>query len=162
VEGCGVRYRIVEIEQGQELWNALLEVAPSIDEATLRQVTLEIGWAKSNHILVAISDDRPVGVLRLVTQRLGEDEERPPIVFKGETLIEGKVISFGVVPECRNQGIGRALQERAVELAREEGCYQLRSRSWYRSQANFHLKISMGSGIQPSLQDDSVYFVIVL
>ena len=72
------------------------------------------------------------------------------------------MISFGVVPEYRNQGIGRALQERAVELAREEGCYQLRSRSWYQSQANFHLKISMGSGIQPSLKDDSVYFIIVL
>ena len=109
-----------------------------------------------------ISDEQPVGVLRFVTQRLGGDEERSPILFEGETLIEGKVIGFGVVPEYRNQGIGRALQERAVELAREEGCYQLRSRSWYQSQANFHLKISMGSGIQPSLKDDSVYFIIVL
>jgi GNAT superfamily N-acetyltransferase len=157
-----VRYKIVEVEQGQEIWSALLAIAPSIGEAIVKQLTMEMDWVKSNHILVAISDDRPVGVLRFVAQRLGEDEERPPIVFKGETLIEGKVISFGVVPECRNQGIGRALQERAVELAREMGCYQLRSRSWYRSQANFHLKISMGSGIQPSLQDDSVYFVIVL
>jgi hypothetical protein len=54
------------------------------------------------------------------------------------------------------------LQDTAVKLAREKGCHQLRSRSWYRSEANFHLKISMGSGIQPSLKDDSVYFVIVL
>jgi GNAT superfamily N-acetyltransferase len=83
-------------------------------------------------------------------------------VFIGETLVEGKVIAFGVVPECRNQGLGRVLQERAIGLAREKGCYQLRSRSWYQSQANFHLKRSMGSGIQPSLQDDSVYFIIVL
>ena len=157
-----MRYRIVEVDQGHRIWNALLEVAPSIDEPIVRQLNLELDWAKSNHILVAISDEQPVGVLRFVTQRLGEDEERPPIVFKGETLIEGKVISFGVVPEYRNQGIGRALQEKAVELAREKGCYQLRSRSWYHSQANFHLKMSMGSGIQPSLQDDSVYFVIVL
>jgi GNAT superfamily N-acetyltransferase len=155
-------HQIVEVEQDSEIWNALLDVAPSIGEATVGQLTMEIDWAKSNHILVAMSDDQPVGVLRFVTQRLGKDEERPPIVFKGETLIEGKVISFGVVPEYRNQGIGRALQERAVELAREKGCYQLRSRSWYQSQANFDLKMSMGSAIQPSLKDDSVYFVIVL
>ena len=161
-ENLDAGYQIVEVEQGHKIWNELLEVAPSIDEPIVRQLDLNLDWAKSNHILVALSDDQPVGVLRFVVQRLGEDEERPPIVFKGETLIEGKVISFGVVPKYRNQGIGRALQERAVELAREKGCYQLRSRSWYQSQANFHLKMSMGSGIQPSLQDDSVYFVIVL
>ena len=126
-----MRYQIVEIEQDQNTWDALLDVAPSIGEATVGQLTMEIDCAKSNHILVAISDEQPAGVLRFVAQRLGEDEERPPIVFKGETLIEGKVISFGVVPEYRNQGIGRALQEKAVELAREEGCYQLRSRSWH-------------------------------
>jgi GNAT superfamily N-acetyltransferase len=162
LEALDVRYRITEIEQDNNIWNTLLEVAPSMSEAIVRQLNLELDWARSNHILVAMSDDQPLGVLRFVTQRLGEDEERPPIVFKGETLIEGKVISFGVVPECRNQGIGRALQERAVKLAREKGCYQLRLRSWYQSQANFHLKLSMGSGIQPSLKDDSVYFIIVL
>ena len=157
-----MRYQIIEVEQDNKIWNALLEIAPSIHKALLRQLTLELDWAESNHILVAMSGDQPVGVLRFVAQRLGEDEERPPIVFQGETLVEGKVIAFGVVPQYRNQGIGRALQEKAVELARERGCYQLRSRSWYGSQANFHLKISMGSGIQPSLKDDSVYFIIVL
>ena len=155
-------YPVIEIEHGHKIWGALLEAATTIGEATVRQLTMEMDWIKADHVLVAVSDGQPVGLLRLVTQRLGEDEDRPPIIFRGETLIEGKVISFGVVPECRNQGIGRALQEKAVELAREEGCYQLRSRSWYHAQANFHLKISMGSGIQPSLKDDSVYFMIVL
>jgi GNAT superfamily N-acetyltransferase len=111
---------------------------------------------------VAVRHELPVGVLRFITQRLGEDEERPPIVFKGETLVEAKVISFGVMPENRNQGIGRKLQEQAIQLARELNCYQLRSRSRYHSKANFHLKMSLRSGIQPSLQDDSVYFIIVL
>lgn len=156
--GC----QIIEVEHSHKIWHALLEAATTIGEATARQLTMEMDWTRSNHILVAVSDDQPVGMLRLVTQRLGEDEDRPPIVFRGETLIEGKVIAFGVVPEYRRRGIGRALQEKAVELAREQGCYQLRSRSWYHSQANFHLKISMGSGIQPGLKDDSVYFIIVL
>ena len=155
-------HQIIEVAHGHKIWDALLEAAKTIGEATVRQLTMEMDWIRSNHILVAVSNDQPVGVLRLVTQRLGEDEDRPPIVFRGETLIEGKVITFGVVPEHRKRGIGRALQEKAIELAREKGCYQLRSRSWYHSQANFHLKISMGSGIQPSLKDNSVYFVIVL
>jgi GNAT superfamily N-acetyltransferase len=149
-----VGYRIVEVEQDDRDWTELLDVAPSIHEAVIRQLTLQIDHARSNHILAAMSDDQPVGVLRFVTQRLGEDKDRPPIVFKGKTLIEGKVFAFGVLPGYQNQGIGRALQESAIELARGMGCYQLRSRSWYRSQANLHLKISMGSGIQPSLKDD--------
>ena len=123
-------YQIIKIEHGHMIWGALLEAATIIGAATVRQLTMKMDWTKSNHILVAVLDDQPVGVLRLVTQRLGEDEDRPPIVFRGETLIEGKVITFGVVPEVRRQGIGRALQEKAVELARERGCYQLRSRSW--------------------------------
>lgn len=158
-----MQYQIIEIEQGHENWDALLAVAPSIDEPIVRQLTLELEWARMNHILVAMMEgQQPVGVLRFVVQRLGEDEERPPVVFRGETLFEAKVISFGVVPEYRQQGIGRALQEKAIEIARGEGCYQLRSRSWYHSKANFHLKMSMGCGIHPSLQDDSVYFIIVL
>ncbi len=156
-----MEYNIVEIDEGQS-WPTLLKVAPTIDKAITRQLALQVDHFRTSHILVAFAGERPVGVLRIVTQRLGEDEERPPIVFRGETLIEAKVISFGVVPECRQQGIGRALQEKALVLAREMGCYQLRSRSWYHSKANYHLKISMGCGIHPSLKDDSVYFVKVL
>jgi GNAT superfamily N-acetyltransferase len=155
-------HRILELNLGHQLWAALLEAAPSIGESVLQQLTLQIEWALSDHILVAVKNEQPVGVLRLITQRLGEDEERPPIVFKGETLVEAKVISFGVMPDHQNLGIGRMLQEHAIQLARESKCYQLRSRSRYHSKANFHLKISLGSGIQPSLQDDSVYFIIVL
>jgi GNAT superfamily N-acetyltransferase len=154
--------KIFEINLSHPLWEPLLKAAPSIGESILQQLTLEIEWALSNHILVAAMHNQPVGVLRFITQRLGEDEERPPIIFKGETLIEAKVISFGVMPEHRNLGIGRRLQEHAIALARELKCYQFRSRSRYHSKANFHLKISLGSGIQPSLQDNSVYFIIVL
>jgi GNAT superfamily N-acetyltransferase len=157
-----MKHNIVEIDEGHTSWNTLLEVAPSIGEAIVKQLTLQADHFRTNHILVALLDEQSIGVLRFVTQRLGEDEARPPIVFKAKTLIEAKVIAFGVVPEYRNQGIGRALQKTAMSLAREEGCYQFRSRSWYDAKANYHLKISMGCGIQPSLQDDSVYFIKVL
>lgn len=35
-------------------------------------------------------------------------------------------------------------------------------RSEYGNNANFHLKISLGFGIQPNLENDSVYFVKAL
>ncbi len=95
-------------------------------------------------------------------QRLGEDEGRPPIVFRDKVLYEAKIIAFGVLPKERNQGIGRSLQLEAMGRARELNCCQVRSRSDYGNDANFHLKTSMGFGIQPSLEDDSVYFVKAL
>ena len=76
-------YPVIEIEHGHKIWGSLLEAATTIDEATVRQLTMEMDWIKSNHILVAVSDGQPVGVLRLVTQRLGEDEDRPPS-YSGE------------------------------------------------------------------------------
>lgn len=157
-----MEYNIVELSSESPIWQQAVELAPRINDEIPQQLVLELEWIHDNHVLVAFVEDNPVGLLRFVEQRIGEDEGRPPLVFKGKTLVEGKVIAFGVLPEFRNHGIGRALQERAIEIAREKGCYQLRSRSKYEKQANFHLKMSLGSGIQPSLTDDSVYFVIVL
>ena len=116
----------------------------------------------SSQVFAAFAGGEPVGFLRFVVQRLGEDEERPPIHFKDHALTEAKIIAFGVVPDYRNQGIGRALQQAAMQRAKELGCYQIRSRSDYANAANFHLKIALGFGIQPSLENDSVYFVKIL
>jgi len=154
--------RIVEIEPGDAIWEDLLAKTPSMDEPIDRYLHLEMDWIRSNHILAAVSDEQPVGVLRLITHRLGEDEERPPIAFEREALIEGKVVAFEVVRECRRQGIGRALQERAMEIAREEGCHQLRSTIWYSSPENFSLQLSMNCGVQPGLVDDSAYSILAL
>ena len=53
--------------------------------------------------------------------------------------------------------------EKALELARSDGCYQLRSRIWYtRSVANMQSNLSMRAVVQPSLEDDSGYFIISL
>ena len=86
----------------------------------------------------------------------------PPLVFRDEVLYEAKIIAFGVLPEERNQGLGRSLQLEAIRRAQELGCCQVRSRSAYENDANYHLKISMGFGIQPSLENDSVYFLMAL
>ena len=150
-------FAIVEMTEGAQLWPQFLSVVELLNQERFVQVQAE--HFQSNHLLAALVDEQPVGFLRFVVQRLGEDEERPPIVFRGQTLCEAKIIAFGVLPQERNREIGRSLQREAMKRAQELNCCQVRSRSAYGKDANFHLKISLGFGIQPSLENDSVYFV---
>lgn len=155
-------FSITEIDENHKQWPDFLAMAASLGEVELNRVTMQEDHFLSSHMLVACEHERPVGYLRFVAQRLGEDEDRPLVKFNGQVIEEAKVITFAVLAKYQNRGIGRALQRAAMARARELGCYQFRSRSDYRYEANHHLKISMGFGIQPSLQDDSVYFVLPL
>lgn len=155
-------YSIIELNLNDPRWRRFVEVVASLGETETTRINLDVEHFISSHILVAMVDNEPIGYLRYVVQRLGEDEERPLVKFKDTVLLEAKVIAFAVVPAYQNQGIGRALQHEGIKRAKEQGCYQFRSRSHYDCQANHHLKISMGFGIQPSLQNDSLYFVMPL
>lgn len=152
--------RIVDVEEESPLWERLWPVVEQLEQRPY--IEAHAGHFRSSHVLAAIVEDRPLGFLRFVVQRLGEDERRPPVVYRGRTLYEAKIIAFGVLPEERNQGIGRTLQLEAMGRARELNCCQVRSRSSYVNRANYQLKTSLGFGIQPSLEDDSVYFVMAL
>ena len=151
---------IREITKEDGSWSRCMRIVDALGQTAWMQVQAD--HFHSSHVLAAFVEGEPAGFLRFVVQRLGEDEERPPIHFNDHALIEAKIIAFGVVPDHRNRGIGRALQQAAMQRARELGCYQVRSRSDYVNAANFHLKIALGFGIQPSLTDDSVYFVKTL
>ncbi|MYC97139.1 MAG: GNAT family N-acetyltransferase [Caldilineaceae bacterium SB0661_bin_32] len=158
--GKELKSMIVEVIEESQLWNQLWPVVEQLEQQPYIEV--QAGHFRSSHLFAALVEGRPVGFLRFVVQRLGEDEGRPPIVFRDKVLYEAKIIAFGVLPEERNQGIGRSLQLEAMGRARELNCCQVRSRSDYGNDANFHLKTSLGFGIQPSLEDDSVYFVKAL
>ena len=151
---------IIEIFEESQTWRHLWPVVELLDQQ--RYVQVQEGHFRSSHVLAALVNDRAMGFLRFVVQRIGETEGRPPVLFLGRTLFEAKIIAFGVLPQERNQGIGRALQQEAVRRAHELNCCQVRSRSDYGNDANYHLKISLGFGIQPSLENDSVYFVKAL
>ena len=157
-----MEYTITEMHPDHPHWGRLLEAAAALGEMETRRITLQAGHFLSSHILVALSGSEPLGYLRFIVQRLGEDENRPLVTYQGQVLQEAKVIGFAVAPEQRNRGIGRSLQQEAIRRARALGCYQLRSRSHYRHAANHHLKIALGFAIQPSLEDDSLYFVMKL
>ena len=120
------------------------------------------------YTLVAFTPAEVVGFLRFWTQEIGVDEDRPPFLVAGRPAVEAKSVAFAIRPEWRRRGIGRRLQEAAIEWARELTCYQLRSRSPYRCRENHSLKLSMGFAVQPALQeppnapDPSAYFLLPL
>ncbi len=151
---------ILEISDDSQLWQQVWPVVEALGQQDYVQV--QAGHFRSSHLLAALVNRRPAGFLRFVVQRLGEDEGRPPIEFRDQVLYEAKIIAFGVLPEERNQGIGRSLQQEAMRRAEALNCCQVRSRSAYGNDANYHLKISLGFGIQPSLENDSVYFIKAL
>ena len=87
--------------------------------------------------------------------------------MNGEVLDEAKIKSFAVLKPFRRQGIGRALQQSAIQRAQDEGCYQIRSYSSNEPghRANYQLKLSMGFAAQPEFRsqgDTGVNFIMPL
>lgn len=66
----------------------------ALGEGETNRVTLQAEHFLSSHALVAFEGDPPVGCLRFVVQRIGEDEQRPRVTFNGKALEEAKVIPF--------------------------------------------------------------------
>ncbi len=145
---------------------ALFDSAP--DEGS--QLYRDFEWEERVVFLVAVMEDanrpRPVGLLKLVVHPIGADMGRyGPVLLGEEVLREGKVMEFVVHSESRRRGIGRALQERAVEEARALGCYQLRSHSGGDRAENHQLKLSMGFAIDPVVRGEDTggpYFLLPL
>ena len=81
------------------------------------------------------------------------DRDRTLRDVEGNPLFETLVYTFKVVEVYRRQGIGRALQERALQVTRELGCIQMRSWSSLDAEANYQLKLSLGFGFHPEIQE---------
>ncbi len=151
---------IVEVGEQTELYRDLFAVAVQLDQSSY--VAKTETHIDDSILLGAFIDNRCVGFLRLLIQRIGSDEGRPPIMHAGEPLREGYVMAFAVVPQHRRQGIGQSLQERAIDLCQQRGCYQIRSRSPITSHENYALKLKMGYALHPSAENDSYYFIKTL
>jgi GNAT superfamily N-acetyltransferase len=155
-----MQYEIVEVREGTEAYRDLFAVAVQIDQS--RYVPVRETHIEESILLGAFIDDHCVGFLRLLIQVIGSDEGRIPITDAGKPLREGYVMAFVVMPQHRRQGIGQSLQERAIALCQQRGCYQIRSRSPITSHENYALKLKMGYAIQPSHENDSFYFIKTL
>lgn len=128
-------------------------------------VAFKADWHLGDHMLVALSGNEVVGFLRYVIQEIGVEEDQQPFMLNGETLHEAKVIAFGVAPEHRRKGIGRALQERLIGESHAARLYQIRSHSSAQNTENHRLKLSLGYAIHPLVADrgkDGAYFILPL
>ncbi len=115
--------------------------------------------------LVALQENQVAGLLQFAVLPIGLEVHCPTLTLNGQTLVEAKIHAFAVHPGFRNQGIGTALQKRAILLAKQLGCYQLASYSSYGRDANFHVKLSLGFCVQPEVhgnQEKGVYFILPL
>lgn len=154
---------IAEWDEGHPDWAHLLAVIAQMGQQDW--VNARFPWHRTSHLLVATQGSIVVGFLCLVTQEIGVDDDLPPTLFQGEALIEGKVMAFGVIEAYRRQGIGRALQAAALQLAKRLGCYQLRSHSSGDNTANHQLKLAMGFALHRIERGDDhrgAYFIMPL
>jgi GNAT superfamily N-acetyltransferase len=166
VSGAGdsvADWQIEEWTAEHPRWSELLGCVAALGQESWFNYSSK--WQRSNHVLAACLDGQLGGFLRMVVQAIGADDEHEPVKQGDETLLEGKILAFGVRPEFRRRGSGRRLQEAALALADSLGCYQVRSHSGGESAENHQLKLSMGFGVQPILRGEDhggVYFIMPL
>ena len=158
-----MNYQIIEIDKSSQYWGPLIALAESINIKNRIWLLDQPAHMISDHILAVISDSNEVvGFHRMIILPMGKHKNKPLIVFKKEFLVEAEGKAQGTAKPFRNQGIARMLQEEVMKRARELGCYQLRSEIPYEVEPLFHIKISMGFGIQLNYRGNSAYFVKAL
>jgi GNAT superfamily N-acetyltransferase len=150
-------YAIREVSPNTAFHSLVLDISELLNQK--KYLTQDHPIAKQKILLGAFEADSPVGFLLALIQVVGKEERCSPILMNGEPLLECYVEAFGVLPAFRLRGIGRALQERAMEIGRSLNCYQMRSRSPVTATENYQLKLKMGYAIHPSGENDSYYFI---
>lgn len=156
------------IEEWNEAHPRWAEFVACLEQAAPEQMPFVLGEYSRDLqccLLVALQAGQVVGFLRFGIQPIGPEAGCPPLVLNGVPLTEAKIHAFAVREERRGQGIGTALQKRAIQRAKELDCYQLVSHSSYDRPANVHVKLSLGFSAQPEVHGDnppSVYFLMPL
>lgn len=148
---------IRQVSPSTALHSEILEISDVLNQK--KYLVQDYPNATQRVLLGAVEADSAVGFLLALVQVLGKDEHCSPILMNGEPLSECYVEAFGVLPVFRLRGIGRALQETAIELAKSLNCYQIRSRSPVTATENYQLKLKMAYAIHLSTENDSYFFI---
>ena len=127
-----------------------------------RWVLVEESLPKGSHLIFlgAVIGERIAGSLTLkiqpvvipATEWAGERDlslQDP----NGELIYEMFIQTFIVEEGYRRMGIGRALQEEGLKQTKQHGCYQMRSWSSLDKKENYQLKLGMGFGFHPEIQE---------
>lgn len=139
---------VIRITQGCPMWP---ELGAHLERTgDLRHVSDGHGIKPELFFLGAIMDGRVVGHVSLKRDILCVPSEPPTAMHLGAAeLWESFVQTFQVEEVSRRQGLGTALQQAAIELSRELGCYQMRSWSSLDKVANYHVKFQLGFAFCP-------------
>lgn len=159
----GLSLLIEQWDESHPRWQQLMAFVA--DQGQANWLTFTAGFHISSHVLVALSAGEIVGFLRYVIQEVGPELDRPALLRDGVALIEAKVLAFAVASGQQRQGIGTTLQVHLLRLARQQGCYQIRSHSSGPHSANHELKFSLGFGVHPIIREDDdegAYFIMPL
>ena len=146
---------IREITPEQATWTALVE---HLHRVTMARHALVDGAAKpETYYLGACIDKQVIGHISIRQQPIIipasplTDNVSLPLQHNHQSLAETFVQTFAVEVDHRRQGYGRALQQAALDLTVQLGCYQMRSWSSADKLANYALKLSMGFAVFPAL-----------
>jgi GNAT superfamily N-acetyltransferase len=110
----------------------------------------QLSWVqpRADAVVLVAHDAQCVhGFLAFFVQEIGPPDHCPAL-----GLTEAKVLAFGVRPESRRQGVGRALQLELLERAAALGCYQARSVTSADREANVRLKLALGFAVAPTVR----------
>lgn len=110
--------------------------------------------------LAALEEKEIIGSLTLIRQQItipatewAEERDRVLRDANNAPLYETFVGTFYVNPDNRRQGYGRDLQLAALQKTRKLGYFQMRSWSSLDKPANYQLKLSLGFGFHPEVQE---------
>jgi GNAT superfamily N-acetyltransferase len=147
-------------EIGHSLWSALVLHLKACDQA--RWVLTDTGEPKEENLtfLGVVIEEEVVANLTLKKQQItipptewaGDRDCRLLDEF-GRPLYETFVQTFFVDEAHRRKGYGRALQQEALRQTALLGCIQMRSWSSLDKFANYRLKLNLGFGFHPEIQE---------
>ncbi len=152
--------KIIQIDVNGIVWPALVEHLREVNDARWVIDDQDQPLSPDLIFLGGLIDDVVAGSLTLARQPIispetewAADRDRTLRNAEGNTIFETFVQTFKVDEAYRRQGLGRALQERALQVTRELDCIQMRSWSSLDAEANYQLKLSLGFGFHPEIQE---------
>jgi GNAT superfamily N-acetyltransferase len=152
--------KIVQIDIDNIEWPALVEHLREVNDARWVIDDQDQPLSPDLIFLGGVVEGVVAGSLSLARQPIvspetewAGDRDRALRDVDGNPLFETLVYTFKVAEAYRRQGIGRALQERAMQITRDLGCIQMRSWSSLDAEANYQLKLSLGFGFHPEIQE---------
>ena len=152
--------QVLRIDPEHGYWQAMIAHLTANGDAVW--VLDESGLPKDDKLifLCAAIGEKIVGNLTMRRQPVvipasdwAGDRDRHLRDTEGGLIDEMFVQTFTVEEAFRRKGIGRALQEEGLRQTKAEDCYQMHSWSSMDKKDNYRLKMEMGFGFHPELQE---------